>query len=54
MTAEQKKPADAELMFAAGLLAGSINQLKGSVAREQVKHVVDWLNYLVEEERERR
>lgn len=48
--AEQKRPADSELMFAAGLLAGSRNHLNGLVAQEQVKHVVDWLIYLVEEE----
>jgi len=48
MTAEQKKPADAELMFAAGLLAGSLDHLKGP-GQEQVKRVMLWLISLVEE-----
>ena len=50
--AEQKKPANGELIFAAGILAGSINQLKGSVAQEQVERVVEWLISLVEGEGE--
>jgi len=50
--AEQEKPADGELMFAAGMLAGSLNDLKSSVAQAQVKRVVEWLISLVEGERE--
>ena len=37
---EQEKPADGELMFAAGILGGSLNQ---------VKRVMLWLISLVEE-----
>ena len=40
---EQKKPADGELIFAAGLLGGSLNYLKSSEARAQVKRVMYWL-----------
>jgi len=47
---KQEKPADGELIFAAGILAGSINQLKGSVAQEQVERVVQWLISLVARE----
>jgi len=46
---EQKKPADGELMFSAGILAGSLNQLKSSVAQDQVRRVVQWLISLAEE-----
>ena len=45
----REKPADGEIMFAAGILAGSLNDLKGySVAQEQVRHVVQWLIALVD------
>ena len=47
--AEQKKPADGELIFAAGLLGGSLNYLKSSVAQAQVKRVMYWLISLAEE-----
>lgn len=47
---EQKKPADGELMFAAGILAGTLNHLNGLVAQEQVRRVVQWLISLAEEE----
>lgn len=50
---EQKKPLDGELMFAAGILAGSLDNLKGhTVAQGQVKHVVEWLISLAEEPRD--
>jgi len=40
------KPPDGELIFAAGLLAGSLDRLKGPV-QEQVERVVQWLISLV-------
>lgn len=50
---EQEKPTDGELMFAAGILGGTINQLNGSVAQEQVERVMQWLiSLVVEEDRE--
>jgi len=44
---EQKKPADAELIFAAGILAGSIDHLKAPVLRDPIERVVQWLISLV-------